>query len=510
MDMEELINQLLSSVRDIWKYRWPALGLMWLVGITGWLRVATLPDDYQSTARVFVDTQSILKPLLNGMATIPNVEQQVAIMSRTLLSRPNVERVMRMVDLDVRATTPREQERQVADMMARLKISGTSTYDIYTITFNHKNPKLVRDVVQSLLTIFVEGSFKGKQGDSQKAVQFIDEQIKSVEERLVATENAVKEYKMQNSALLPRQGVDYGAQLVLAADALNAAKLELAEAEQGRRAIKAQVSGDAPVAIAEVRAASIVNPELDGRISAINKNLDILRMQYTELHPDIVSARRLLAQLEARKIEENKRGGDFDPGRNYSPMLQQLKVALTEADAKIAAIRVRVQEYAARYDHLRDQAASVPEVEARLAQLNRDYLINKDNYEKLTGRREAAKLSGELSATTEMMTFKIIDPPTMPLAPVGPNRPMLHSAVLMAALACGLGVAWLIAQVRPTFDGPGTMRKVTGLNVLGTVQMNWTAAETVKRRRGQVALAAGFAALLLVYGAILAQSLVKN
>jgi polysaccharide chain length determinant protein (PEP-CTERM system associated) len=507
MDMEELITQLLSSVRGIWKYRWPALGLMWLVGIAGWIRVATLPDDYQSTARVFVDTQSILKPLLNGMATLPNVEQQVAIMSRTLLSRPNVERVMRMVDLDVRATTPREQERQVAELTAKLKISETSTYDIYTITFNHKNPKLVRDVVQSLLTIFVEGSFKGKKGDSQKAVQFIDEQIKSVEERLVATENAVKEFKMTNSALLPRQGVDYGAQLALAADALGAARLELAEAEQGRRAIKAQVGGDAG---AELRPASILNPELDARISTLNKNLDNLRMQYTELHPDIVAARRLIVQLEARKLEESRRGGDADPGRHYSPMLQQLKVALTEADAKIAAVRVRVQEYAARYDNLRAQAAAVPEVESRLAQLNRDYLINKDNYEKLIGRREAAKLSGELSSTTEMMTFKIIDPPTMPVAPIGPNRPLLHSVVLLIALACGLGVAWFIGQARPTFDGPGTMRKVTGLNVLGTVQMNWTATETVKRRRGQAALAAGFAALLLVYGAILAQSLVKN
>ena len=286
---------------------------------------------------MFVDTQSILKPLLSGMATLPNVEQQVAIMSRTLLSRPNVERVMRMVDLDVRATTPREHEQQVDQLMAKLKISGTSTYDIYTITYNNKNPKLVRDVVQSLLTIFVEGSFKGKKGDSQKAVQFIDEQIKSVEERLVATENAVKEFKMRNSALLPRQGIDYGAQLALAADALNTARLELAEAEQARRAIKAQVSGDEPVPALELRPAAILNPELDARISTINKNLDNMRMQYTEQHPDIVAARRLVAQLEARKLEESRnRGADADPGRNYSPMLQQLKVALTEADAKVA------------------------------------------------------------------------------------------------------------------------------------------------------------------------------
>jgi polysaccharide chain length determinant protein (PEP-CTERM system associated) len=509
--MEDLITQLLSSVRGIWKYRWLAVALMWLVGIAGWTRVATLPDDYQSTARVFVDTQSILKPLLNGMATMPNVEQQVAIMSRTLLSRPNVERVMRMVDLDVRATTPREHEQQVEQLMARLKISGTATYDIYTISYNNPNPKLVRDVVQSLLTIFVEGSFKGKKGDSQKAVQFIDEQIKSVEEKLVATENAVKEFKMKNSDLLPRQGIDYGAQLALAADALNTAKLELAEAEQSRRAIRAQVSGDAPVSALALQPAAAVNPELDARISTINKNLDNLRMQYTEQHPDIVAARRLIAQLEARKLEESRnRGADFDPGRNYSPMLQQLKVALTEADAKVAAIQVRVAEYSARHERLRAQSAAVPEVESQLAQLNRDYQINKDNYEKLISRREAAKLSGELTSTTEMMTFKIIDPPTMPVAPVGPNRPLLHSAVLIAALLLGTAAAWFISQARPTFDGPGTLRQVTGLNVLGTVQMNWTAAETVKRRRAQVALAFSFGALLLLYAAMLASSLVKT
>lgn len=509
--MEELITQLLSSVRGIWKYRWLAVAVMWFIGVAGWARVATLPDDYQSTARVYVDTQGILKPLLAGMASLPNVEQQVAIMSRTLLSRPNVERVMRMVDLDVRATTPREHEQQVEQLIARLKISGTSTYDIYTITYNHRNPKLVRDVVQSLLTIFLEGSFKGKKGDSQKAVQFIDEQIKNVEERLVAAENTLKEFKVRNSALLPRQGIDYNAQIAAAADALGTARLELAEAEQARRAIQAQVSGDEPVSNLALRPAAVLNPEIDARIGTISKNLDNLRMQYTEQHPDIVAARRLIAQLEARKLEEGRnRGPDADPGRHYSPMLQQLKVALTEADAKVAAIRVRVAEYAARHARLQQQGSAVPEVESQLAQLNRDYQINKDNYEKLIGRREAAKLSGELSSTTEMMTFKIIDPPTMPVAPIGPNRPLLHSAVLLAALVSGSAAAWFISQARPTFDGPGSLRQVTGLNVLGTVQMNWTAAESVKRRRGQAALATAFAALLCLYAGILAASLVKG
>ncbi len=265
--MEELISQLLSSLKGIWKYRWQALAVAWITALAGWVRVYTLPDDFQITARVYVDTQSILKPLLSGMTSVPNVEQQVAIMGRTLLSRPNIERVMRSVDLDVRAATARERELQVDELMSKLKISAGNANDIYTISYNNKDAKLGRDVVQSLLQIFQEGSFKDKRGDSQKAVQFIDEQIKSYEDKLVTAENALKEFKLRNNSLLPRQGVDYNAQLGIAADVLNAARLELTEAEHARNSIKSQISGDEPVLGLDLPATAIQNPELDGRIS---------------------------------------------------------------------------------------------------------------------------------------------------------------------------------------------------------------------------------------------------
>jgi len=508
--MEELISQLQSSLKGIWKHRWAAVLVAWLVALAGWTKVATLPDDYQTTARVFVDTQTILKPLLAGMTSTPNVEQQVAIMSRTLLSRPNIERVMRMVDLDIQARSPREHEQQVDELMSKLKISSTGNFDIYTISYNHRNPRQVRDVVQALLTIFVEGSFKGKKGESQKAVQFIDEQIKAYEEKLVAAENKVKEFKLKNNGLLPRQGADYGAQLLSSSDTLNSARLELLEAEQARAAIQGQINGDQPILGAELSPAMIDNPELDARIAALNKDLDKLRMQYTELHPDIIAARRLISQLEARKVEESRlRRASGDPGKNYSPMLQQLKVALTEADARVAAIKARVQEYGARHVRLLEQSNAVPEVESELAQLNRDYQINKENYEKLIGRREAAKLSGDLSTTTDMMSFKIIDPPTIPMTPSGPNRLLLYSGVLLAALLTGAAAALLISQVRPTFLSPAELRDATRLPVLGTVSMSWTAPQRIKRRRSHIALGTALSVLLVAYGATMASALLR-
>ena len=508
--MEDLIRQLLSSLKGIWKYRWHAVVVAWLVAIAGFIKVIMLPDEYQTSARVFVDTQTILKPLLAGMTSVPNTEQQVAIMSRTLLSRPNVERVMRMVDLDLGARTVREHEAQLDDLMSRIKISGTSAYDIYTISYTGRQPKMARDVVQSLLTIFVEGSFQGKKGDTEKAVQFIDEQIKNYEDKLSAAENLLKDFKIRNNMLLPRQGIDYGSQLLMMSDSVNNAKLELLEAEQSRRAIEAQIEGDEPVLDLEPSAAAITNPELDERIATINKNLDSLRLQYTELHPDIVASKRLITQLEERKVADSKlRAASGDPGKNYSPMLQQLKVALTEADARVAAIKARVAEFQVRNERLLAHSNAVPEVESQLAQLNRDYVINKENYEKLIGRREAAKLSGELSSTTDMMAFKIIDPPTVPLTPVGPNRPLLFSAALAAALGAGVAVALLASQIRPTFLSPAELRDATGLVVLGTVSMNWTEQQQVRRRRDRYGFGLCLGSLMLLYGGVLSAALFK-
>ena len=84
----------------MWKYRWPALVVSWVVTAIGVVVVMKIPDQYEASARIYVDTQSILKPLMAGLTVQPNVEQQVSMLSRTLISRPNVEKLIRMADMD--------------------------------------------------------------------------------------------------------------------------------------------------------------------------------------------------------------------------------------------------------------------------------------------------------------------------------------------------------------------------------------------------------------------------
>jgi len=509
--MADITATLLNFLKAIGKYRWYAVVITWIIALIGWAVVLRLPNQYEASARVYVDTQSILKPLMSGMTTMPNLDQQVMFMRRTLISRPNVERLMRMVDLDVRAKDSKEHEKLVDELMTTIKFGGTERDDIYTITYVSDDPKLGKDIVQSLLTIFVEGSFSGKKQDSEKAIQFIDDQIKSYEEKLAAAENSLKEFKIKNMGMLPREGGggDYGGQLQQAGDQLNQARLELAEAEQARNAISRQIRGEPVKPGTQTVDPGVVDPELESRIASAQKNLDALRLQYTEQHPDIIANRRLLDQLQAQRTELSKTKRNLDPGAGYSPMLQQLNVSLSAAEARVASMRARVDEYATRVARLRAQSTEAPEVEAQLAQLNRDYQINRENYGKLVERRESARMSGDLSSATDMLTFRVIDPPTVPTQPSGPNRLRLFSLVFAAALVAGLAAAFLMSQLRPTFMSQGALRDMTGLPVIGAIGMNWTAEQTVRRKRRLVALGISVLVLIGAYGAGMAAILIR-
>jgi len=506
--MAEITAVLLNFLKAIGKYRWYAVVITWTVALVGWAVVLRLPSQYDASARVYVDTQSILKPLLSGMTTMPNLEDQVVFMRRTLLSRPNIERLMRDVDLDVKAKDTKEHEKIVNELMSKIRLSGTERDDIYTIAYVSDNPKLAKDIVQALLTIFMEGSFSGKKQDSDKAVQFIDDQIKTYEDKLAAAENTLKEFKIKNMGMLPGSG-DFSGQLSGATDQLNQAKLELSEAEQARNAIRRQINGEPAKPGTQTIDPALIDPELESRIATVQKNLDTMRLQYTEQHPDVIANKRLLDQLLAQKADLGKtKKRSLDPGAGYSPMLQQLTVSLSQADARVASLRARVNEFAARVDSLRSRSSTAPEIEAQLTQLNRDYDVNKANYQRLVERRESARLSGDLTTATDMLSFRVIDPPTVPTQPTGPNRLRLFSMVFGAALVAGLAAAFLMSQVRPTFMSQTALRDTTGLPVLGAIGMNWTTEQTVRRKRRLVAVGVSVLLLLGAYAVGVAAILV--
>ena len=156
--MEDILRQATAVLRATWKYRRIGLICAWLIGIIAAGIILSIPDKYEASARISLDTQSILKPLMSGLAVQPNVEQKVLMLGRTLVSRPNVEKVIRMSDMDIDVQSKADREDLIDSVTKALEIKSTNRDNIYTVSYRNTDPANAQKVVQSLISLFVESS----------------------------------------------------------------------------------------------------------------------------------------------------------------------------------------------------------------------------------------------------------------------------------------------------------------------------------------------------------------
>lgn len=514
--MEELVTQITSYLRGMWRYRWWGMALAWIVGVVAGLVIYQMPDKYESTARVHVDTQSVLRPLMAGLAVQPNIDQQITMLSRTLISRPNVEKLITMADLDLTVQNAQQREALITSVTSRLRIQSGRGDNLFTLSYEDVEPHRAQRVVQSLLSLFVESGLGGKRQDADAARRFIEEQIQTYEQKLTEAENRVKEFRLRNMGVLGDGAQDYISQIGAMTAQLQQAQLEQREAMNGRDALQRQLVGEEPVLLPQAPSQSAVSvPEIDGRIDVLRRSLDELLLRYTDKHPDVTGTRRLIEELEAQKrtqVEAMQAAGGSQFGAlDANPYFQQMKLALAQAESRVASLNARVAEFQSRLDQLRERARLVPEVEAELAQLNRDYAVHKTNYDALVARRESANIAVEMNTQTGVADFRVIDPPTLATKPSAPNRLLLIPVAGLAGLIAGFALTFLISQLRPAVVDPRGLREVTGLPVLGTVSMLTTPERRSARRRGLLAFGAGlFAYVGMVVAAVVALQLIQG
>lgn len=501
--MNEAVEQVLGYARGVWRRRALVLIVAWTISLVGWVWVYFLENQYQAQARVFVDTQSLLRPLLSGLAVQPNVEQQVSMMTRTLMSRPNLEKVARMTDLDLRAKTPKQQEEMFKDLESRISLRGTERENLYTISYQHASPDLAKRVVQSLLTIFTENALGGARKDLSSSQKFIDDQLKSYEAKLLEKEKALEEFKRRNVGSMPGQGGDYYTKVNEASVALEQARLELEEAQNRKKQLQSQLD-DQEETVSAPALATPSSSALDGRITTLQTQLDNLRLRYTDMHPEIVRTKQLIARIQEQKAQEEKLVRAQSPAavKAQNPIYQQLTIAIAEADANAASLRARVNQLQRKRTDLVQSVDRLPKIEAEYTQLMRDYDVMKTNYTQLLSRRETASISSDVESKADTVDFRVIDPPRVENKPAWPNRPLFVSGVPVAGLGLGVGLAFLLGQLRPTVEGRRQLRELTAYPLLGMVTKIETAAARQRTRRLNIFYAAALAALV---GAYLAQ-----
>ncbi|MBK1722333.1 XrtA system polysaccharide chain length determinant [Thiocystis violacea] len=497
--MHDLLLQLFSYVRGMWRYRWLALTVAWLIAISGWVYVSRLPDEYKASARVFVDTNSVLRPLLQGLAIQPDLVQRVALMSRMLLSRPNLERIARMSDLDLGVRTERDKELMLDQMLEKIQLAGDrSNPSLYRVSFEHRDPNRAKQVVQSLVTVFIEQALVGNDASTSTAHDFLEQEIADYESRLRQSEKELADFKRENAGVLPGEQVNYYTNLEQEKAALKDAELALREAIWRRDELGYQIESEDQIVQNNFDLTPLQQAE-DPRIIAMQTKLDELLLRFTDRHPNVIQLRRQIDELRESNRQQLRTNGGSQLASNVpaNTVYGNLRVALSEADTQVAALTARVGDYKKRVKQLGDKIDSIPTIEARLKQLTRNYSTIAAQHNELLKRRESARLSTEVEKTVDGAKFRVVDPPFAPSKPSAPNRLALSAAVLLIAIGGGLASALGMDLLRPIYDERHILYQETGIPVLGSVGLVMSSAQRRRERLMLIPFVAASASLVV-------------
>lgn len=506
----------MQSIREIiedyalslWQRRWYAVAAAWAICLAGWAFVIQMPDVYEAKARIYVDTASVLRPLLKGIVVDTNVLSEVELMQRTLLSTPNLTKISHMSDLDLDVKTPRDQQNLITQLRRRITIT-TEGPGLFSISYRDSIPQRAQKVVESILNVFVESNLGNRRKDLVMARNFIDEQINAYQQKLDDIEKRMADFKAKNIDMLSGDQTIVS-RLEAAAAAMQKTRTELAEARDQQKELQRQLA-NVPEFV-ETTNADATGPDLNppgdiadsnplgeatARVAELKKKLSDLLLSDTEQHPDVVRVKHQLEQaqkeLEAAQNTKSKNLSlpDNSQARGVkstlpNPIYQQLKVQLVTLDTTIASLSGRLARNAEEVKKWKQLAQSSPELNAQMVRLGRDYEIIKRNYQELVNRREAAKMGEEVQGQTQTVSYRVVDPPELPSKPTGPNRPLFLGIVLIAGVVGGCGLAFLLIHVDDTIRNTVQLQHLVPFPILGSVSL---LRSEMNRRRAFVSTA---------------------
>ncbi|HZF75781.1 MAG TPA: XrtA system polysaccharide chain length determinant [Acetobacteraceae bacterium] len=494
----QLITEARRYAKAAWRHRWKGLALAWVVCLAGWVVVYKLPDRYQASARIYADADAILGQVLRDLALDSSPAQQVELLQRTLLSRPNLERVVARTDLDLRIHDAYDREDLLQDLARSIRIQA-QTRNLFSISFADHDPRLAQSVVQVVLNLFMEQATTNDRQQMENARNFVNQQIAVYERQLREAEQRRADFRANYLELLP-DGPAGGTGLEAARNRLRQLRGELQDTQLRGELIRRQVN-----MTPQSLPADAVGPGGETRLAEAERTLRELRLRFTDQHPAVIEQRSIIADLRASGTGgAPARGGDGSAasrgtGPRANPLYEQLRLRLVDVEATLVSLNRQIGEEAANVERLEAMLRSMPQVQAQFQNLDRDYNVLRRNYEELLERRESVQIAGAARTGAERVRLDVVDPPTVPPLPSGPNRILLASAVLVVGLGAGGALAVLLVLLDSSFFTAQDLRRI-GLPVIGAV----SALDPAPRQGfAIVAFAGGLLLLIGAYGVAL-------
>ncbi|MEO8364941.1 MAG: XrtA system polysaccharide chain length determinant [Pseudoxanthomonas sp.] len=502
--MELAPSELLQLILQEGRRRLPTLvaifvGIALLTLVVGLL----LPKNYLVSTTILAQESGIIQPLLEGRAVATGVTDRAGIARQVIYSRRVLEEALKTGGWLADGPSAVKQDRLVEEIKERIRITAPRP-ELVQISYQDSDAARTYKVTERLSEMFIRESLAAKKRESREAYEFIDSRVGEYHKKLTDAETNLQNYRSANVDAQPGSVTDVNTRISALRTQVEQTRMSLLEQRSRQSALSGQLSGESAVTAVQTRE-SLYRAQMLG----LQSQLDTLLLSYTDQYPDVVRIRHQIADIQlAMKQEEERRAqgpqqaGTFADSQ-MNPMYQELRSQSAAASREAAATQTRMGIAESMLDEELNRSRRIAASESALAELTRDYEVNRDIYQDLLRRRENARVSMELDREQRGLTLRVQDPPIMPVRPTGLR--FLHFALggLLLAVVIPLALLFLLIRFDPHIRSVRLLQKYADRPMLTVVPVYKTPRARRTQRNRKLASFAMLLAVVVAYGAAL-------
>jgi polysaccharide chain length determinant protein (PEP-CTERM system associated) len=441
-----------------------------------------LPKEYRANTVILVRAQKVAEKYVQATIVEP-ASDRLNTISQEILSRTRLERIIKELNLYPEKVNKLHMEEIVEIMKTKIDIKVRRP-DIFSISFEGRDPVTVMNATNKLASMFIEENLKLRESRVEGTSQFIKRELQAVESSLRKKDDMLRRYKEKNLGQLPQQ-LDANLRLLdrlqeqfrTTSESLRAAEdrmvLLQSQIEQKvderaeRKRSSATLSAKASLAQREL---GLEDQSGVTQLNALKRELADAEAKYTGSHPDVADLKRKIADLvskvkkqEAERERRVKELGER-PGERVldsdsearSPDLDlvaeglifQYRAQLTDTQSEVRRLRGELESLKGEIALYQRRVEDTPKKEQDMLNLTRDYDLLKGQFQSLTDKQYSAQMAENLERKQQSEQFMILDPARLPEKPF---KPKLYSLLGLGALF-GLGIGLVLTWFRESMD----------------------------------------------------------
>jgi succinoglycan biosynthesis transport protein ExoP len=510
----------------LWKRKWliilPAIVVSAAVAIVVW----RLPNVYQSNTLLTVRPSNIMQGIVPQLSD-DDLTIRINAIGQEVFSRSSLEPLITTYNLYSVERSRGEPMEMLVERMAKkdtrveLNKSKNEITNGFILTFKGPDPYITQKVTSDLASKYVNAQLKQQTQGADETAKFLTTQLDQAKAELDTVDKQRLQTLQTNINNLPTQATSLVTRLSGLYEQQKAYITDIGRLRDQKTMLTTQL-GDIEKQFQvdkEDVVETLTDPkttpawaELSRRESQLDSELQNMLTILKPKNPDVVAKRQ---ELDAVKRSKQELMDDWKNRiaektkrveRRVDPRASTIRANIQGIEGEITRQEKLLSQTSAQINEVQAQLSRVPQAEVALGSLDRDYQTKKAAYDELLLKKQKSDLNVAATASAQGETIQVIDPASLPVRPIAPQRPMLVAFGLALGLAFGLAFAALFEVPRLlTIQTVEDARHYTGLPVLISVPELLTPKE---QRRAKVRrLATAFAGLALAVVSIPALAL---